>query len=284
MTQVAAQSFAEVRGSIGDALLAKRRTDALAAIGQKVEDALSNGANFDEIVKANGLKPVSTPPITATGAAPTDATFKPDATVTALLKTGFQAGQGDDPTVETIAKNQYALLAVGQILPGAPVPLDRIRPRVTVDLIASRAAAAARTKAQGVVDMVNKGGDLAAALAAAGSKPPQPANASQMDLLRVQQVPPPLRLLFQLTAGKTGLAAGPGGYFIVRLDHIQDGDPNGVAPIAGQLGREFSNGAGNELVEQFARAIGTDLPIKRNPAAIATLNKQLMGQGGSSGQ
>jgi peptidyl-prolyl cis-trans isomerase D len=285
VTQVAAQSLAQVHDAIRDALLAKKRSEALTAIGQKVEDALSSGANFDEIVKANGLKPVTTPPLTAAGIAPTDPAFKPDATIAALLKTGFQAAPGDDPTVETIGKDHYALLALGQILAGAPVPLDQARPRVTTDLVASRAAAAARATAQAVVAKANKGAALDPLLAAAKLKPAQPANASQFDALRLQQqVPPPLRLLFQLTAGKTGLVAAPEGYFIVRLDHIEEGDPKGLAPVAGQLGREFSTSAGNELVEQFARAIGSELPIRRNPAAVAALARQLSGQGGSAGQ
>jgi peptidyl-prolyl cis-trans isomerase D len=275
--RTAAKSLEQARGEIAEALTKKKQTDALSTLGQKIEDALSNGATFDEIVKANGLKAVATPPVIASGTAPSDPAYKPDAAVTKLLKAAFQATPDDQPTVETIDPTHFALLALGPVTPGAPVPFDQVKPRVVADLTGNRAAIAAKAKAQAIVDKINKGAKATPTLAAANIKT-QPANASQADLMRLPQVPPALRTLFSLAPGHATVAAGQGGFFIVTLDHIEDGPKEPVDQIASQMRGELNGAIGDELMQQFAEATKKELTIKRNPAAIAALARQLNGQ------
>lgn len=276
---VAGKSLEQARAEIVDALTKKKKADALSTLDQKIEDALSNGATFDEIVKADGLKIVTTPPLTAAGANPTDPAYKADDSVTKLVKAAFQASPDDQPTVETIGPNQFALLALGPVTAAAPLPFAQVQAKVQGDLIADRAATAAKAKAQAVLDKVKKGAALAPTLAAAGLKPPVPANASQLDTMQLQQgVPPPLRSLFQLAPGNSAITPGPGGWFIVRLARIEDGPTDQLTAITNQLRAEMNRAAGEELIQQFASAAKAELPIKRNPSAIAALQRQLTGQ------
>ena len=117
-----AKSLDQAKPEIVAGLTKKKQADALSAIGQKIEDALSNGATFDEIVKADGLKVVTTPALTQAGAAPSDPAYKPDAAAAALLKAAFQASPDDEPTVETIGPDHFALLSVASVTAGAPIP------------------------------------------------------------------------------------------------------------------------------------------------------------------
>ncbi|NIJ07680.1 peptidyl-prolyl cis-trans isomerase D [Sphingomonas vulcanisoli] len=275
-----ARSLESVKGEIATALTQTRKTAALQALGQKIEDALNDGANFDKIVKANSLKVVTTPPLLGNGAAPN---FQPDATVQALLKPAFLAEPEDAPTLEPVpATGGAALLGVASVLPSAPLPLAQVHDKAKNDLMVDRAGKAARAIADGVLAKMKAGTPMAAAFAAAGLEAPKPANASQIDVARLQQqgqaVSPPLRALFALSPGKTSLTPGPGGWYIVHLDQISPGDPAQVALIAGQMRVASSQGIGDEYLQQFAKAARSELTVKKNPAAIAALAKQLSGQ------
>ncbi|WP_174274380.1 peptidylprolyl isomerase [Sphingomonas bacterium] len=273
-----ARSLDAVKGEIAAALTETRKAAALAALGRKIEDGLNDGATFDDIVKANRLTIVATPPILGNGAAPGVQGFKPDAVLTALLKPAFLATPEDPPTLEPIGAAGAALLTVGSILPSAPVPFDRVRGNVARDLMVDRAAGAARTIAQGLIDKVKAGTPMPAALAAAGLDAPKPANASELDVSRLQQVPPALRILFRLSPGGVAMTPGPGGWYVVRLAQIAPGDPAMIAPVATQMRSASAQGIGDEYLQQFARAARAVVTVKRNPAAIAALARQLSGQ------
>jgi len=275
----AGKTLDQAKPEIVTALTAKKKTEALSTLAQKLEDAISGGSTFDEVTKANKLTVVSTPPVTASGAAPSDANFKADPTVMGLLKPAFMASPDDQATVETVSPDHYALLSLASVVPGAPIPLDQVRPRVTADIVADRANAAARAAAKAIVDKVEKGAPFAATLAAAGLKPAQPVATSQLEAAQAgQQVPPPLRALFLLAPGHAVIVPGNGAWFVVRLDHVADGDPKFVDPIGARLKPELSQNLGSELIEQFARAARNEIKVQRNPSAISALQRQLLGQ------
>jgi len=286
VTSTPARSLDAVRGEIADAIAKKKKTDAAATLVEQVQKSIDDGATFDEAVKKHGLTAVSTPPLLANGTAPATPDYKPDATVTALLKAGFDASPDDDPSVETVGPDQhFALLVLGTVTPAAPLPLAEVRARVIEDLTASRAADRAKTRAQQILAKLNGGVTPAAAFAAAGLPAPQAVGVTQLDMARLQG-PPPAQIgaLFRLTTGKNDIVAGPGGtWFVVHLDRIVPGDMTQLPALTKVVQGDLTRTLSGEYLEQFANAARSEIKVRINPAGVAALAKQLSG-GAPAGQ
>lgn len=274
----AARTLEQARPELIADIVKKKQAEGLSTLAGKIEDAIGDGATFDEVVKANKLNVVTTPAVTSTGASPADPAFKPDPVVTALLKAGFLAGVDDEPTLERTGPDGAAVLDVARVEAAAPVPLAQVKAKIIQDMIADRAQATARATAQSLLDKIKKGADMAATLAAAGLTAPSPISASQMELSRIQQPPAAARTLFQIPPGKATLAPAPNGWFIIKVLKIDTPAPQMQTAIAQQMRNELGRAMGDEILEQFAHAANAEVKVKRNPKAIADLGRQLTGQ------
>ena len=143
VTRTAARSLDQARADIVAGLTAKKSADKLATTVSQAEDAINDGATFGEVAAKFKLQAVTTPPLLPNGTAPTVAGYAPDPNVAALLKAAGDASPDDEPTVETIDPNHFALLGVASVVPAAPLPLAEVRVRVAQDLSMQRAAAQA---------------------------------------------------------------------------------------------------------------------------------------------
>ena len=287
---VPARPLSAVHAEIADALTKQKADEALSDLVGKIEDAVSNGSNFDEVAKAQGLNVVTTPPLLANGTAPDQPGYKAPPEMPLLLKSGFQASIDDDPSVETIgAGAQYALLKLTKVIPAAPAPLARVHDDVVHDIQAQRASDRAKAIAQAVLAKVKAGTPMAQALAASGLKlpPPQKAAARQIDLQRNgQKVPRPLVLLFTMKQGDTGIVSDETGsvWFVVHLDQVVPGDAATQPQLVAQTRDEFARMVGQEYAEQFTAAAAQELGVKRYPKAIAQLKARLAGNGGGAAE
>ena len=281
VNHIAARSLDQARAEISAALAKKKAEDALSKVVQQVEDAVGDGASFNEVATKNKLQVVTTPPLLPNGTAPSDANYKPDANVTALLKAAADATADDDPTVETLDPTHFALLSVASVVAAAPLPLAQIKPRVAQDIVAKRAADRAHGIAQALLAKVNGGQPASAAFAAAGQEAPKPIALTQLDISRAgPNVPAPVRVLFRLAPGKADLVQGPNGsWFLVRLDQIAPGDPAALPMVMNATRGELQRSLGDEYAQQFAGAAREEVKVKRNAAALSQLEQQLRGGG-----
>jgi len=281
ITNVPAKSLAQATPEIKAALAKKKADDALAATVGQVEDAVGDGGAFAEIAAKHKLQVITTPPLLPSGAAPTDPNFKPDATVTALLKAAADATPDDDPTVENLDPTHAALLSVASVVPAAPLPLDQIKPRVALDLQMQHAAEKAHALAQAILAKAKSGQPLAAAFAAAGLEAPKPIALNQLELSRAgQNVPAPIRVLFRLAPGKAELVQGPNGsWFLVKLNQIMPGNAQLLPMVVNATRGELQRSLGDEYAQQFAGAARDEVKVKRNPQALSALDQQLRGNG-----
>lgn len=283
----AGKSLDQAKPEIITALTKKKTDDATAALIQKIEDSLGNGSSFDDVVKAHKLAVVTTPPLIGDGSAPGNATFKPDATVAALMKVAVDMSAQDPPTVEQVGPDQHAaIVSVTNVVPAAPIPLAQVRPQVTAQMMMQRAADRARATAQAILAKLNAGQTLAAAFAAAKLPAPQTVAAAQVDLARLgANVPPVLRTIFRLTPGKSDIAPGQGGsWFVAHLDRIVPGDPSILPAIASATRNELGQSLGEEYVRQFVNAARAEVKVKTNAAAQVKLDQQLRGTAPAGGQ
>ena len=281
ITKIPARSLAQAAPEIKAALAKKKSDDALATLTNQVQDAVGDGASFNEIVAKHKLQVITTPSLLPNGTSPTDPNFKPDANLTALLKAAGDATPDDEPTVETLDPTHSALLGVASVTPAAPVPLNEIKPRVAMDIRVQRATERAHGVAQTVLAKVKAGQPVAAAFAAAGLEAPKPFALSQVELSRAgPNVPAPIRTLFRLAPGKADLVQGPNGsWFIVKLEQIAPGNPQLLPMVMAATRNELQRSLGDEYAQQFANAARDEVKVKRNPQALATLEQQLRGNG-----
>lgn len=278
-----ARSLDEARGEIAALLTKQKAQTALSDLAASIETAISDGASFAEVAKKNGLAIITTPPVVQTGQADLPG-WKAPPELPPLLKPAFDATPDDQPTVETIAKDQeYALLNVAQVIPPKPLPLAKVRDAVARDIMITRTRARAETIARAITAKVNKGMPIAAAMAGAGvALPPvKPAAARQLDVSRAdpRQVPPPVRAMFGMKPGQAKMVPADNGaaIFVVLLDKITPGDFTKVPGLINTTRGELSTAMANELGEQFVHAVQNDVGIKRNAAVIDQVKRQFAG-------
>jgi peptidyl-prolyl cis-trans isomerase D len=282
----AAKPLAAVRGEIAGQIQQRKAQEAVNALATKIENAIEDGASFDEVVKAEKLAVIETAPVTATGAAPDAPGWQPAAELRPLLEGAFALDPGRDPGVETIEENQrYAIVAVARAVPAAPPPLAKIRDRVKADLLLRRASERARAVATAIVAKINAGTPPALAFAQAQVRLPavQTVTATRRDVVREgAEVTPAAAMMFSLPRGKARLLPQPQGqgWTIVYLDKVVRGDAGKEAGLLQAVRGQFAQIIGEEYAQQFMGAIRSGLKVKRNEDALKKLREELLGTGG----
>ncbi len=284
--QVPARTLEQVRPELVATLSQRKGADAMATLQNKIDDALTGGATFDEAIADAKLQPRTTPALTAQGIDPT-APAQPDPALQPLLTAAFSAAEGDGPQlVQTGADGGFAIVAVGQILPAAPRPLAQIRDAVVADLIAERRQQAARRIAGQVLAAVNKGIPLATAIRATGAAlpPVRELASTRAAVSRQQGAPDPaMALLFTTKPGTARLQAAPqgAGWLIVKVTGARQVDPATNPALVAGVRNDLGRLTGSEFAQQFARAARLNVGVRTDAGALAKLKAELAGQGGS---
>ena len=196
VTEVPGKTLAQATPEIREALAKTKLQQALQAVRDSIDDALSSNGTFDEVVSDQKLDARTTPAVTADGTDPEHPDAKLDPALIPVVTAAFQADEGDAPQLVQIGTDGgFALVATGRVVPAAPRPLAAIRETVANDFRTDRALKAARAVAKDVAAKVSKGTAFATALSAVG-KPLPPIQ--KLDATRAQLAanprgaPPPL--------------------------------------------------------------------------------------------
>lgn len=281
----AARPLESVRGEIAAQIQQRKAGNALNELAARIETMISDGSSFEEIVAAQKLAVVETPPVTAAGAAPGTAGWQAPPELQPLLEGAFAVEPGDEPAVEPIQENQrYALVSVPSAVPSTVPPLASIRDRVKADLIARRASERARAVASAIVARINAGTPPAQAFAQAQANLPavQTLTATRRQIAQASaEVPPPMAMMFSLPKGKARLLPAPDGrgWFVVYLQTIVPGDASREPGLVQAVRTQFGSILGEEYAQQFTRAIRSGLEVKTNPEALRKLKSDLAGPG-----
>ncbi|WP_425229817.1 SurA N-terminal domain-containing protein [Sphingomonas sp.] len=288
VAQVAGKTLAQAHGEIAAALRAQKTAEALGTLHEQLDDALADHGTFDELARDKGLQAQVTAGLLPNGTDP-DHPGQPDPALTPLVQAVYQMQAGDEPLlVPTGADGSFALVALGQVVPATARPLATVRNDVQRDVAGERAVLAARRVAGQILQRVNAGQTLQQAwtstgLSAAG---PKPISASRDDVDRAQgPTKQPLALMFAMAPGTTKLLEAPGGagWAVIRLNAIQRGDASHDVARVNAVRQAFGGLIGREYAEQFARAAQREVGTSTNPAVVARVRAQLLGQGGSGG-
>ena len=199
-----------------------------------------------------------------------------------MLRTAFEMDEGEPQIAEVVPGQTFLIFGVGDITPSAVAPLAQIRDDVTADWRRSEGAKAAKAAAGRIMQRVQRGQTLAAAVAAEEANLPAP---DQIDMGREQlaqlgRAPPALALFFSMAEGtvKRLEGASDSGWFVARLDDISVPEIAADDPLIDSTRRELAQLYGDEYAEQFVRAAMAEMGAEKNQAAIDAVLRQLTGQ------
>jgi len=276
-----ARPLASVRDEIVATLRTERAEDLMSDRVAEIEDALADGQSVSDVAKANGLQIVEVPPVTRDGRIQNNPTFKLAPQAVPLVARAFDANAGDEPTVQEIDKDTFAVMDVTDVVQPSPVPLAQIRQAVAADWTRAQRMQRAKQIADAVVAEVSKGTPLAQALAKRGMPAPRDVSGRRIEIARGgQQVPPPLALMFTLPQNTARSLQAPAGlgYFVVKVDQVTPGDPKSMPQVLQATHAQMAQAAGEELIGQFAHAVEGVIGVKRNEDAIRAIRQRYLGE------
>ncbi|MGB7408662.1 MAG: peptidyl-prolyl cis-trans isomerase [Pontixanthobacter sp.] len=279
--KTAGRNLEQARSAIAGQLTEERRRAALSDLAEDIEEQVDNGESLADIAAGIRTAPKTTKPITGAGQI-----YGEDARVDEILapalQTAFQMEEGDPQLAEIEPGKTYLVYEVTSITPSAAAPLNDIRDNVVAAWKLSQGSALARKAADRIIARVRKGVTLAAALKAEKVDLPNPdaIALTREQLGQVQQVPPPLALLFSMAQGTTKPLEAPqnAGWFVVRLDDIEAGTLSMDDPKFAQAKTELSQSISRDYSDQLRKAIETNVGVERNQSAIEAVRQQLTGR------
>jgi peptidyl-prolyl cis-trans isomerase D len=275
------RDLAAARSEIAEKLAVDKRKQAIEAVVDTVQNAIDDGASFQEAAAAAKLNVTETPLITATGTSQSNPDYRFPADLGPALKTGFELAENEPPLVEALPNDGgYVMVAPARVIAAAPAPLQSIRERVAQDWIADQASQRARQLAQSIA---NKGQTATLADAAKGAPVPVqvgPVGARRIQLSQFQgQVPPPIAMLFSLGQGKTRMVAGSKGegYYVVKVKRIIPGNALNQPQLIARTQQEMQQSLSQEYGAQLMNAMRQTVGVKRDDKAIATSKAKITG-------
>lgn len=275
--------LAAARAEIAAKLIADKRKEALTDLVTKIEDAIADGSNFAEAAASARLAVSETPLITAAGVARANPAFRLPAELAPVLKSGFELQPNDEPVVETLANDTgYMLVSPSQVVAAAPAPLAAIRDRVADDWIGQQASERAKAVANAIAAKVARGVPIAQAVKEAGTPlpPVRPIGARRLDMAQLgDNVPAAVRMLFNLSAGKSRMVADTEGrgYSVVKVNTIAPGNALSQPGLISRVQTEFQEAVTEEYAREFLGAVRAAVGVRRNEAAIAASKKRISG-------
>ena len=280
------KTLEQARAEIGSKITADKRKGAIEDMVDKVQNSLDGGSNFTEAVAAAKLPVITTPPLAANGTSRADSSYKLPPELMPAVQSGFQMGQNDEPEVVTLPnKAGYAVVSPAQIVVAAPAPLAGIHDQVANDWINQQATERARAAATQIAAKATGSVSLAEAMKNVGATlpPSRPIAARRIQIADAQgNVPPALKILFTVGAGKSTMAANPqgGGFFVIKVNKITPGNALISPGLIGQVQSELSQAAAQDYAQQFIADMKRKLKVKRNDGAIASFRTRLLTSGG----
>jgi peptidyl-prolyl cis-trans isomerase D len=280
------KTLEQARTDISAKIAADKRKGALEDMVDKVQSALDGGSNFTEAAAAAKLPVTTTPLIAANGASRADPSFKLPPELAPVLQSGFQMAQNDEPELVTLPNNAgYAVVSPAQVVPSAPAPLASIHDQVANDWINDQAMQRARAAATQIAAKATGNVSLADAMKAVGAALPaaRPISARRLQIADAQgNVPPALKILFTVGAGKSRMAPNPqgGGFFVVKVDKITPGNALLAPSLIGQVQNQLAQATAQDYAQQFVADMKRQLKVRRNDSAVAAFRTRLLTSGG----
>ncbi|MBX7540620.1 peptidylprolyl isomerase [Qipengyuania sphaerica] len=283
VTTQAERSIEDARAEIVEVVREEKRQRGIAELAVGIEDRLADGASLAAVARELDLELNTTPPVTAAGriygtAQPVPPILAP------VLDFAFQIDEGE-PEIGALPDGQtFLLYEVATITPSAAAPLAEIRNEAIAEWRRVTGDKGAEAAAERILKRVEGGESLAAAVAAEEKaiRAPEQVNYSRQELAQLgnARVPAPIALLFGMAKGTVKKLEGAAdqGWYIVGLDDVTLEDLEENDPLIAMAKSQVGQAWGGEYAAQMLAAMRAELGVERNPAAIAAVRRQLLGE------
>lgn len=267
------KSFEEVKPQLEADARKDAESDALYALSNKVEDAVSAGADLATIAQQFKLTPYTVKAADERGLDP-DGKPIPDFAIAsdALTKTAFATAQGATSGLQQVPNGSFYLVRTDSVAAPALKPFDTVKDQAKTAWTNEQRTQKVADQAKALADQIKPDQPLAKLAAAqklqlSTTKPfirSNPANQAGIP-------GPVVAKLFDLAPGGVATAATPDGEVVAQLKDIQAADPvadkDKVTALAGQLGQQL----GDDVLNQLDRALRTLHPVSVQRDRIANL-------------
>ena len=258
-------TFDQAKPELLKALQTEAAAKEIAGKVDAIDDLLAGGASLEELSKEFGMELGTTD--YAAGAADND----PIANDAAFRKAGDAVKEGDFAEAIVLDNGGLAAIQMLETLPPTPVPLDKIRDRVTAEARDAALTAALAAKAQAVKAAVDGGATLESQGAVISVEPKDRQGV-------IDNAPPAvLAAAFEMAPGELRLVEEPGFVALVRLDSIAPADAaseDGKAlreAIVANIEREI----GSDMATLFTGAVTQSAGIALDQPMIDAVNTQM---------
>ncbi|MDN3645350.1 SurA N-terminal domain-containing protein [Pontixanthobacter aestiaquae] len=283
ITRTAGKTLEQARAEIRTALTEEKRQAAIADLSADIEEKVDNGIALSDIAQELGVEVSTTRPVTGDGAIYGSSGKRVPQILGPALQTAFQMEESKPQLAAIVPGQLFLVFEVSEITRSAAAPLADIRERVIASWKLSEGLARARVAADRIMERIEGGATISAAMAAEEVTLPSfdTINMNREQLAQTgQQVPAPLALLFSMAEGTTKKLEAPSnaGWFVVRLDNIEEGTVAEDDPIFAQTKQQISSALEQEYGEQLRTAIKAEIGSETNETAVEAVRKQLTGE------
>lgn len=271
--------FEAVKSEITAKIRQEKALDRIYEISREIEDALASGDNLPAIGKKFGLPVVTVPAVNRFGLDKTGAPVAIAPEAKQMLGQVFDLKQGDEPVLQELGKDQYYAAVVNQVIPSAPRPLDEIKAQVANDWRVAEVLKRAKAEADAMVSAVKSGQPLAAVVQKQGLPPVRSLTVRRIEAMqRNQQLPPPVRAMFQVKQGQAQVVPEPSGqgFFVVKVEKVETIEGPDAPMLKAATKQEVSSSAGIEMASAFANAVRKEVGVEMNQQALDQVRSQLI--------
>ncbi len=232
---------------------------------EAIDDSLAGGATLEDLARDEGLT------LGVTDYVADAADNDPIAAYSAFADMADAIKVGDFPEAILLDDGGLVALRLDEVVPPAPIPLDKIRDQVAAAWTAKATAAALSAKAV----------EIKAAVEAGATLEGQGAVRLSVGIDRqasVEGAPPDvLEAAFDMAPGDLRMIEAPGYTALLRLDAIT---PAPTAEASAQATREAiraqtEQGFAKDALALFTNALANEAGITLDQAAIAAVNAQI---------
>lgn len=232
---------------------------------EALDDLLAGGATLEELEQESEAEIAQ---LEWTGASAEDGI----ATYVGFQRAAATVADGDYPEVTVLEDGSIFALRMDQLIPSSLPSLEDVRDEVTGLARAMATRDALSASAEGLVTQLDNGvsfEDLALT-------PSSQSGLTRRDFL--EDLPPSImEQAFALDPGKATIIDGIEDIFLVRLDVVQEPDPNDptAAFLRNTLGQQAAQAMAQDIVIQVARAVQAEEGISVDQAAINAVHVQM---------
>ena len=262
----------EVKGELRQSIAKELAIDDLFDLSNKLEDTLGGGATLEEAASNLNLALTKIQAIDATGRDPQAKAVSSLPSDPTVLNVAFETAENQESPLAEMGTDGYFIVRVDRIMAPALRPLAEVRGEVVQAWKDERRAEAARKAAEGALERLKGGADVATLAGELGIVVETTAPTNRAGDGAEGKLPRPLvTALFELRTGESTLAEGAQGTYVARLKEVHPANPSADKDGLNAMRQQLTRGMRSDLMVQYAGALRERYSVTTDTRAVEQL-------------